>query len=41
MGKSCVRFKQLADLEMEALGKAIAAVPVDEFIARYEASRRR
>lgn len=41
MGKSCVRFKRLADLEMEALGKAIAAVSVDEFVARYEASRKR
>jgi len=41
MGKSCVRFRRLADLEMEALGEAIAAVPVDEFVARYEASRGR
>jgi len=41
MGKCCVRFKQLADLEMAALGKAIAATAVDEFIARYEASRKR
>lgn len=40
MGKSCVRFRRLVDLEMEALGKAIAAVPVDEFVARYEASRK-
>lgn len=41
MGKCCVRFRQLADLEMEALGKAIASTPVDAFIERYEASRRK
>jgi uncharacterized protein YdhG (YjbR/CyaY superfamily) len=41
MGKCCVRFKHLADLEMEALGKAIASTPVDRFIEIYEASRRR
>lgn len=40
MGKCCVRFRQLADLEMAALGKAIAASSVDQFVARYEASRR-
>lgn len=39
LGKCCVRFKQLADLEMEALAKAVAATPVDAFIERYEASR--
>jgi uncharacterized protein YdhG (YjbR/CyaY superfamily) len=41
MGKSCIRFKKLADLEMAALGRAIASTPVDEFIALYEASRKR
>jgi len=39
IGKCCVRFKKLADLEMGALGNVIAATPVDELIARYEASR--
>ena len=36
MGKSCLRFKQTADLPLEAIKQVIAAVPLDEFIARYE-----
>jgi uncharacterized protein YdhG (YjbR/CyaY superfamily) len=37
MGKSCVRFKSLDALPLDALGDVIAAVPVDEFVARYQA----
>jgi hypothetical protein len=37
MGKSCVRFKRLEDLPLDLIGKAIARVPVDEYIARTEA----
>ena len=36
MGKSCVRFKTADDLALDAIGNAIAAVPVKAFIARYE-----
>ena len=39
MGKSCVRFKRLEDLELDLVGQAVAAVPVEEFVARYDASR--
>jgi hypothetical protein len=39
MGKSCVRFKRLEDLPLDVIGEAVAAIPVDEFIARYDASR--
>jgi hypothetical protein len=39
MGKSCVRFKSVEDLELGAIGDAIAAMPVDEYIAYYEESR--
>jgi len=39
MGKSCLRFRSLDDLPMEAIGRVIAATSVDDFIARYEASR--
>ena len=39
MGKSCVRFKSVDDLELKAIGDAIAAVPVDDYIAYYENSR--
>jgi hypothetical protein len=36
MGKACVRFKKLEDLPLEVIGKAIARVPVDKYVARYE-----
>ena len=40
MGKSCIRFKNRDDLAEEVLARTIASVPVDAFIAEYEASRR-
>ncbi len=40
VGKSCVRFKRLDQLVPDALAAAISAVTVDEYIERYEASRR-
>ncbi len=36
MGKSCIRFRKLEDLPLEVIGKAIARVPVKEYIAYYE-----
>ncbi len=33
VGKSCVRFKEIADLPLELIGEVIASVPVEEFIA--------
>jgi hypothetical protein len=39
MGKSCVRFKSLDDLPLEAIGRIIADTPVDAFIARHEEAR--
>ncbi|MET1058748.1 MAG: DUF1801 domain-containing protein [Nocardioides sp.] len=41
MGKSCVRFKGLDDVPLDVVGEAVAKIPVGEFIARYEASRKR
>lgn len=41
MGKSCVRFKRLEDLPLEAVGRVVAATPPEAMIATYEASRRR
>jgi uncharacterized protein YdhG (YjbR/CyaY superfamily) len=35
-GKSCIRFKKLEDLPLDVIGEAIASMPADEFIARYE-----
>lgn len=40
MGKSCVRFRRLADLPLDAIARTIAGTPVDDFIALYEQSRR-
>ena len=39
MGKSCIRFKSLDDLPLPAIGKLIASVPPEEFIARHERAR--
>jgi hypothetical protein len=36
MGKSCIRFKKLDDLPLEALGRIIASVPPEKYVARYE-----
>lgn len=41
MGKSCVRFKSVDQLPLDAIGRIIAAVPPDKYIAAYEKSRRR
>lgn len=41
MGKSCVRFKRLDQLERDSLADVIGAVSVDDYIELYEASRRR
>ena len=39
MGKSCVRFRRVDDLALDAVRDAIAAMPPEAFIARHEASR--
>lgn len=41
MGKSCLRFRRVEDLATEAVAKAIREVPVEAFIAEYEAARAR
>ena len=41
MGKSCVRFKKLQDLPLDVIGQAVAGTPPEDFIASYEAARRR
>ena len=40
MGKSCVRFKRVDDLPLDALGGIIGGVPPERLIARHEAARR-
>ena len=39
MGKSCVRFKRLEDLPLDAIGELIASVPPEAFIASYERAK--
>lgn len=39
MGKSCLRFKRAEDVAEEVLAETIRSVPVDRFIAEYEAGR--
>lgn len=37
MGKSCLRFKKLDDLPLDAIGRFIAATPPEKLIERVEA----
>lgn len=39
VGKSCVRFTSIDQLPLDLIGEAIAAVPVDQFMAVHEESR--
>jgi hypothetical protein len=41
MGKSCLRFKSLAEIPLPAIGQIIASISVDELIARHDESRAR
>ena len=36
MGKSCIRFKKIEDVALDAVGKAIAKVPMKKYIEHYE-----
>lgn len=39
MGKSCLRFRTLDDLDLGIVGEAVARMPVDDFLAMYERAR--
>lgn len=39
MGKSCVRLKKSDDVAFDVIAEAIRRLPVDEYVARYEAVR--
>ncbi len=41
MGKGCLRFKKLDDLALDVVAKAITKISVKDFIAQYEAARRK
>lgn len=36
VGKSCVRFRRLDDLPLDVIGDAIAAVPLEDFLAMHD-----
>lgn len=38
MGKGCVRFKRLEDVPLAVVGETISRIPVDTFVATYEAA---
>jgi hypothetical protein len=40
MGKSCVRFRKLEDLPLDAVERIVASTPPDQFIAWYERVRK-
>jgi hypothetical protein len=41
MGKSCLRFRKLEDLPLKVIGRLVGATSPEEWIARYEASRKK
>ncbi len=41
MGKSCLHFRTLDDLPLDAIGQVIGSIPVDEYIERYERARKK
>jgi uncharacterized protein YdhG (YjbR/CyaY superfamily) len=40
MGKSCIRFRSLDDLPLDAVADIIASTPVDAYVAVYQESRK-
>ena len=41
MGKSCVRFKSMADIPFDLVGELMAKMSVDDWITRYESKLKR
>jgi hypothetical protein len=39
MGKSCIRFKTLDDLDLPSIKRAVAAIPMDTYVAHMRAAR--
>ena len=39
MGKSCVRFRSLDDLPLDAIGDIVASIPAEKWIEIYKKSR--
>jgi hypothetical protein len=41
MGKACIRFRRLDDLPLDVIGESIARVPMESYVRRYEAVKRK
>lgn len=41
LGKSCLRFSSAEDLALDVVGEAVARTPVDAYVERYEAARKK
>ena len=41
MGKSCVRFTKLEKIPLDTIGKLVGMMSVEDYIKRYESSRKR
>ncbi len=41
MGKSCIRFKKLAEVPLDVIGEIIASYEVNDFIENYHSCRKR
>lgn len=41
LGKSCLRFRRLDQLDLDVVGELIGAMPVDDFVAKSDAARAR
>ena len=41
MGKACVHFDRVEDLELDVIGRIVASTTPDEYIAIYQKSRKR
>ena len=39
MGKGCLRFKSLEDLSLDVVGRTVARVSAEEYMANYQAAR--
>lgn len=39
LGKSCLRFRRLADLDLDLVSELVASTSVDEFLSRHERGR--
>lgn len=41
MGKSCLRFKNLDDLPLDLVSEAVARIPLEKYVADYDAAQGR